>query len=74
MTALFFAMAWSFYGVGTWGWILLKGYDITFTQWFNPMKPYIWQGAPPMVPAGVVLPNGQGAAADKTTAARTQVA
>lgn len=73
MTALFFGMAWGFYGVGTWGWVLLKGYDITFTQWFNPFKPYIWSGTPAMVPAGAVLPNGQGAASDKT-AAKVQVA
>jgi hypothetical protein len=73
MIALGFAAFWGFYGIGTWGWILVKGYNITFTDWFNPMKPYYWPGGTPgIVPAGSVFPTKSGNAA-KTTA-KVQVA
>lgn len=67
----FFAM-WGFYGVGTWGWVLVKGYNITFIEWFNPMKPYEWATNPGMVPPGKLMPTGQ--ATSTTTAAKVQVA
>ena len=64
---------WGFYGAGTWGWCLVKGYNITFAEWFNPLHPYQWpKGGPAMVPAGSVFPTGKGGQA--ATAARVQVA
>jgi hypothetical protein len=57
------------YTVASYGWVLLKGYDITFKQWVNPLNPYTWpaSGAPATVAAGNVFPTG--AAGTKVTAA-----
>jgi hypothetical protein len=48
------------YTVASYGWVLLKGYDITFKQWVNPLSPYTWpaSGAPAKVVAGSVFPTG----------------
>lgn len=54
-------MFWAFYGVGSYGWVLVKGYDITARQWFSPLNPYTWP-APgetiPRVPLGHLFPTG----------------
>lgn len=71
MVAVGFFGLWVFYGIGTWGYCLVKGYNVTFGQWFNPMKPYEWNGSPDRVPAGSVLPTGKAAAA---STAKAQVA
>lgn len=54
------------YTVASYGWILLKGYDITFKQWVNPLNPFTWpaSGNPPTVPAGSVFPTGTAGTAD----------
>lgn len=72
MVAVGFFGLWAFYGLGTWGWCLVKGYNITFSQWFNPTKPYMWNGTPGMVPAGVVFPTSTNP--ESSTAAKSQVA
>lgn len=72
MVAVGFFGLWAFYGLGTWGWCLIKGYNITFGQWFNPVKPFMWNGAPEMVPAGSVFPTGKGG--QEATAAKPKVA
>lgn len=52
---------WAAYGVGSWGWVLIKGYNIPFADWFNPVHPYQWpQGTPPMVPQGRLFPTTAG--------------
>jgi hypothetical protein len=51
------------YAVASYGWVLLKGYDITFKQWVNPLNPYVWSGTPATVVKGSVFPTGAGAAA-----------
>lgn len=59
-------IAWAGYGLGSWGWILVKGYNITFTEWFNPVHVFEWPGPQakiPMVPAGSVWPTAKGPAA-----------
>jgi hypothetical protein len=64
---------WGFYGVATWGWVLVKGYNIGFAQWFDPLKPYEWTaGTPGMVPKGSMFP-AKGSTAT-STAAKVQVA
>lgn len=45
------------YGFGTWGWILVKGYNVTLREWFSPLHPY--QGALDAngcVPKGSIFP------------------
>ena len=48
------------YGIGSWGWILTKGYNIPLRSWFSPLNPYAWpaQGtAIPTVPQGRLFPG-----------------
>jgi len=57
------------YTVGSYGWILLKGYNITFKDWVNPLNPYRWPGGTPgLVPAGQVFPSKASATSAATTA------
>jgi hypothetical protein len=28
------------YGTGSYGWIVVKGYNITLREWFSPLHPY----------------------------------
>lgn len=48
------------YTVGSYGWVLLKGYDITFKEWVDPLHPYTWpsSGKPGAIPPGQVFPGG----------------
>lgn len=73
MVAVAVLAVWAAYGVGTWGWCLVKGYNITFLEWFNPADPYEWDGTPPMVPTGSVLPVAS-ASTSKSGSAQVSVA
>lgn len=55
-------VVWGGYGLGTWGWILVKGYDVSFAQWFNPAHPFEWPkppAVPPAIPADQIFPGSQ---------------
>lgn len=61
MIVLGFGVLWWGYGQAIYGWTLLKGYDITWRQLFNPIHPYQWPKpgqSIPMVPKGQILPGG----------------
>lgn len=48
------------YSIGSWGWILTKGWNITLRQWMSPLNPYQWPAggaAPPVVPQGQIFPG-----------------
>lgn len=53
------------YAVGSYGWVLVKGYNITPREWFSPLDPYVWP-APgttiPTVPKGNIFPTSSGTA------------
>jgi len=49
------------YTLASYGWILLKGYNITFRQWVSPLHPWQWSGTIPKVPAGSVFPSAPAA-------------
>jgi hypothetical protein len=69
MVAIAVLAAWGAYGMTTWGWCLVKGYNITFANWFDPLHPYMWTGnEPELVPAGSVLPTS-GAQSSSTSVA-----
>lgn len=56
------------YAVGSYGYVLIKGYNITAREWFSPLNPYTWPpvGADiPRVPKGNIFPTASAA----TTAA-----
>lgn len=63
MLPLGMIVAFTGYGLSSWGWILVRGYNITLREWFSPLHPY--QGplnAAGMVPKGSIFPtSGQGA-------------
>jgi len=44
------------YTVASYGVVLIKGYDISFGQWINPLSPLSWP-APNSVPATQIFPN-----------------
>ena len=64
MTPLFGLIAWAGYAIGSYGWVLLKGYDIQLAAWLNPVHPFEWASNPGMVPAGQVFPGGGGGAGE----------
>lgn len=55
--ALVFALAWSDYAVGFWGWCLLRGYDVPFRQVVSPLHPYSGKWPPPKIPKTQVFPG-----------------
>lgn len=60
---------WGGYALGSWGLILIKGWNITLKEWVNPLHPYQWpSGNPPPIPPGKVWPT---AAAGAVEAAMT---
>jgi len=60
-----FVLMWAGYAVGSYGWVLIKGYNITLRQWFSPLNPYQWPantGATiPRVPKGNIFPTSSAA-------------
>jgi hypothetical protein len=53
------------YTIGSYGWILLKGYNVPFRSWVSPLNPYQWpaKGQPiPQIPPGRVFPGKASAA------------
>lgn len=53
-----FAIVWAGYAVSSWGYCLLKGYDITFLTWINPVSPYQWpKGTIPTIPPTRIWPG-----------------
>jgi hypothetical protein len=59
------------YGVGSYGYVLLKGWDIPPAQWWSPLNPYTWPkypDEPTKVPATQLFPSGKSASAAASTA------
>lgn len=57
-----FVLIWAAYGVSSYGWVLLKGYNITARQWFSPLHPFSGDlDSEGCVPKGHIFPvSGQG--------------
>lgn len=45
------------YSVASYGYVLVRGWDITATQWWSPVHPWTWQGDPKTVPPGQIMPG-----------------
>jgi len=57
------------YTVGSYGWVLLKGWDIPFRQWVSPLNPYQWPaggGDPPPIPSNQLFPSSAASAGSGT--------
>lgn len=70
-------LAWAGYGLGSWGYILVKGYNITLREWFSPLHPYTGDLASAgTVPQGQIFPGaaggGQGGGTSGTLAPQQQ--
>ena len=62
---------WGGYALASWGFILVKGWNITLREWVSPLHPYQWPGGdPPKIPQGKVWPTAAGGGA--TAAAMTE--
>lgn len=69
MLGLGFGALWAGYAVASWGYILLKGYNITFRQWVSPLNPYTGPWPPAKVPPGFVLPHPESSVVTDATSA-----
>ena len=64
MVPLGMVLGFAGYGISTWGYVLIKGYNISLRQWFSPLHPYTGAlDAAGMVPQGQIFPGGKAAAA-----------
>ena len=65
MPALGMGIVWFGYSLAGWGYILIKGYNVKFTDWINPLHTYSggWPPAPIDDPT-VLLPGGSGEGGD----------
>lgn len=52
MIAVGFVVLWAGYGIATWGYALLKGWNVPFVPWFDPVNTYQWP-KPPDAPAQI---------------------
>lgn len=58
MIGLFAGVIWAGYGIGSYGWVMLKGYNIPASKWFTPVGTFQWSGSGPgFVPKGQVFPG-----------------
>jgi hypothetical protein len=54
------------YGVGSYGYVLLHGWDIPPRQWWSPLNPYTWPkypDEPTKIPATQLWPSAKSATA-----------
>lgn len=60
MLPIAFGVTWAGYGLTSWGYCLLKGWNIGFGDWFNPVRPWEWTAenaaTPPLIPPTKVNP------------------
>jgi len=59
MPAIAMGVGWFAYSITLWGYCLVRGYDVTFTQLVNPVTQITWkQATSGQVPSGQILPGG----------------
>jgi hypothetical protein len=76
MIALAAGIVWLGYGTATWGWCLVRGYDVPLSGWFSPLHPFTWpaDGNPGPVRKGQIFPGGAPGTACTTTSTKTPAA
>jgi len=45
------------YAITSYGVVLLRGYNIPWKQWINPLNPWSWQTGVTQTPATQILPS-----------------
>ena len=48
---------WFSYTLGSWGWCLNRGYNITLREWVSPLNPFDWSAGVKYIPCGQVFPK-----------------
>ena len=57
------------YSVGSYGWVLLQGWDIPLRSWVSPLHPFVWpSGDPPTTPPNKLFPSSKTAGTGTTAA------
>ena len=57
------------YAVASYGYVLIRGWDIPFRAWVDPLHAYVWAGTPNTVPLGQVFPSSLAVQAATTSTA-----
>jgi hypothetical protein len=63
MLVMGFGLLWVGYSISSWGYVLIKGWNIPLSMWMNPVNPYKWPPNgqdPPKIPQGRVWPQHSG--------------
>lgn len=63
------------YAVGSYGYVLIKGYNITAREWFSPLNPFTWPPVGsdiPRVPKGSIFPASSATPASSAASGATQ--
>lgn len=71
MLPIAFGVAWFGYGLASWGYVVHRGWNIGWGEWFNPVHLYDWPADgsdPPVIPPSQVNPS----ASPKPTAPPSQ--
>lgn len=64
MLAAGIILAWAGYGVGSYGWCMIRGWDVPLRGWFSPLHPYEWPaGGPAQIPDTQLFPGSTAATA-----------
>ena len=59
MPAFGMLLGWFGWSLTSWGYILIRGYNVKFTDWVNPLHPYSGGWPPPLInDPTVLLPSG----------------
>jgi hypothetical protein len=67
VAAFGFGIVWFGYSLTGWGYMLIKGYDVKFTDWINPLHPFVWPKTFPKIPSTQLLPGGSTSTSTSTT-------
>lgn len=57
MLAVGFAALWGGYAVASWGYCMIKGYNVSFRSWVSPLHPYQGAWPPAKIPDGYIWPH-----------------
>lgn len=58
MPAIGFLVAWFGYGLASWGYFMVKGYDVPLSSWLNPVHPFTGKPSDAgTIPAGQIFPG-----------------
>lgn len=59
MPAVGMGIVWFGYSLASWGYLMMRGYPVKFTDWINPLHPDKFNSWPPAgsIPTNQILPS-----------------